>query len=145
MWLLMSLASSTNRKFWPSARCTRQDRYDGSIGRQWPPTPGPGVNRMNPNGLVDAASIACQTSMPRSCENIAISLTSAMLTCRKVFSSSLASSASRGRETGHGGVHDACRRTPGRPSSDAASMPETTFGVLTRFQVGLPGSMRSGL
>ena len=23
------------------------------MGRQWPPTPGPGVKRMKPNGLVD--------------------------------------------------------------------------------------------
>ncbi len=70
------------------------------MGRQCPPTPGPGVNRMNPNGLVEAASIASHTSMPRSSANMASSLTSAMLTCRNVFSSSLVSSASRGEETG---------------------------------------------
>ena len=36
------------------------------MGRQWPPTPGPGLNDMNPNGFVAAASIAAQTSIPRS-------------------------------------------------------------------------------
>jgi hypothetical protein len=54
---------------------------------------------MYPNGLDDAASIASQTSMPRSCANTASSLTSAMLTCRNVFSISLASSATLGSET----------------------------------------------
>jgi hypothetical protein len=54
---------------------------------------------MNPNGLVAAASMASQTSMSRSWANIASSLTSATLTCRKVFSSSLASSAARQVET----------------------------------------------
>ena len=29
----------------------------GSIGMQWPPTPGPGVNAVKPNGFVSAASI----------------------------------------------------------------------------------------
>ena len=44
--------------------------------------------------------MACQTSMSRWWANMAISLTSAMFTCRKVFSSSLASSASLGEPTG---------------------------------------------
>ncbi len=99
MWLLMSSASSTNRKFLPRARCTRHDRYDGSIGRQCPPTPGPGLKGMKPNGLVEAAEIASQTSIPMSCAYIASSFTSAMLMCRKVFSISLASSAARGVDT----------------------------------------------
>ena len=55
---------------------------------------------MNPNGLVDAAPIASQTSTSRARANIAISFTRAMFTCRKVFSSSLASSASRVPDTG---------------------------------------------
>lgn len=59
-----------------------------------------GVNFMKPKGLLDAASMACQTSMSRWRANIAISLTRAMFTCRKVFSSSLASSASLGERTG---------------------------------------------
>ena len=70
------------------------------MGRQWPPTPGPGVKRMKPNGLVEAASMASQTSMPRSPANMASSLTRAMLTWRKVFSSSLVSSASLRPDTG---------------------------------------------
>ncbi len=54
---------------------------------------------MKPYGLVDAAPIASQRSMSSSWQNDAISLTSAMFTCRKVFSSSLAISATRGLET----------------------------------------------
>ena len=54
---------------------------------------------MNPNGFVEAASIASHTLIPRSAANMASSLTSAMLTWRKVFSSSLASSASRVPDT----------------------------------------------
>ena len=69
------------------------------MGRQCPPTPGPGVNRMNPNGFEEAASIASHTSMSRSWAYMASSLTRAMLTCRNVFSTSLASSASRGEDT----------------------------------------------
>ena len=44
--------------------------------------------------------MASHTSMPRSAANMASSLTSAMFTCRKVFSSSLVSSASFGVLTG---------------------------------------------
>ena len=44
--------------------------------------------------------MASHTSMPRSWANMASSLTRAMLTWRKVFSSSLVSSASLGDETG---------------------------------------------
>ncbi len=43
LWLT-SLAVTTNRDVTPSWRSIRHDRYDGSIGRQWPPTPGPGRN-----------------------------------------------------------------------------------------------------
>jgi hypothetical protein len=62
---------------------------------QCPPTPGPGKNGWNPNGLLAAARITSHRSMPSSWQNRAISLTSAMFTCRYVFSSSLAVSASR--------------------------------------------------
>ena len=55
---------------------------------------------MKPNGLVAAASMTSQMSMPSSWANIASSLTRAMLTWRNVFSSSLASSATFGLETG---------------------------------------------
>jgi nucleotide sugar dehydrogenase len=56
--------------------------------------PGPGRKAMKPKGLVSAQSIASQRSMSSSCEKRSISLTRAMLTCRKVFSRSLAISAS---------------------------------------------------
>ena len=67
-----------------------------------------------------------------------------MFTCRKVFSSSLVSSASRVPDTGT--VRSTSRSKNARTASrDSLSMPETTFGVLTKFQVALPGSIRSGL
>ena len=67
---------------------------------QWPPMPGPGVNFMKPNGFVAAASITSQTFTPSRSQMIAISFTSPMFTERKVFSSSLTSSAASGEETG---------------------------------------------
>ena len=54
---------------------------------------------MNPNGLVAAASMTSQVSMPCSAHSTASSLTRAMLTMRKVFSSSLAISAVRQLDT----------------------------------------------
>ncbi len=66
---------------------------------QWPPSPGPGLKLMNPNGLVAAASITSQTSIPIRPQRRASSLTSAMLTERKMFSSSFVSSAASGEET----------------------------------------------
>ena len=54
---------------------------------------------MKPNGFEAAASITSQTSMPSLSQSIAISLTSAMLTERKMFSSSLESSAASGLVT----------------------------------------------
>ena len=62
--------------------------------------PGPGLKDMKPYGLVAAASTTSQTSMPMRSQSIAISLTSAMLTDRKMFSSSLVSSATSSVETG---------------------------------------------
>ncbi len=55
--------------------------------------PGPGSKRMNPYGLVEAASTTSQMSMPMRSHRIAISLTRAMLTERKMFSRSFVSSA----------------------------------------------------
>jgi hypothetical protein len=49
---------------------------------QWPPTPGPGVKRMKPNGFVAAASMTSQTSRPIRSQSSASWLTSAMLTFR---------------------------------------------------------------
>src|SRR5882757_209295 len=143
MWSLTSLAISTKRKLRPSVRRTCQDRYDGSIGRQCPPTPGPGVNFMKPNGLLAAASITDQTSMSSSWQYIASSLTSAMLTCRKVFSSSLASSASRVPLTGTT-LSTSWPKNSATALSDASSTPETIFGVFFRPYTGSPGLIRSG-
>ena len=67
---------------------------------QCPPSPGPGVNFMNPNGLVAAASITSHTFSPMRSHSSASSFTSAILTERKTFSNSLVSSAARGDETG---------------------------------------------
>ena len=61
--------------------------------------PGPGSKRIKPKGLVAAASTTSQTSIPIRSQSIASSLTSAMLTERKMFSSSFASSAASGPET----------------------------------------------
>ena len=55
---------------------------------------------MKPNGLVAAASITSQMSMFSLRHKMAISLARAMLTWRKVFSSSFAISATRGSDTG---------------------------------------------
>jgi hypothetical protein len=66
MLSLTSFAISTKRNVRPSVLLTCQERYDGSMGKQCPPTPGPGVNRMKPNGFVAAMSITDQTSMPSS-------------------------------------------------------------------------------
>ena len=66
---------------------------------QWPPTPGPGVNFMNPNGLVAAASMTSQTSRSIRSHRSASWLTNAMFTLRKMFSRSLAISAASGEES----------------------------------------------
>ena len=55
---------------------------------------------MKPKGLVAAASMTSQTSMPIRSQSSFSSLTSAMFTERKVFSKSLASSATRVDDTG---------------------------------------------
>ena len=55
---------------------------------------------MKPNGLVAAALITSQTSMFIRSQRSFSSLTSAMLTQRKMFSSNLVSSASRVPRTG---------------------------------------------
>ena len=54
---------------------------------------------MNPNGFVAAASMISQMSSPIRSQSCASSLTSAMLTERKMFSSSFVSSAASGDET----------------------------------------------
>ncbi len=67
--------------------------------------PGPGSKRMNPNGFVAAASTISQMSRPIRSASIASSLTSAMLTERKMFSSSFVISAASGEDTGTSSSH----------------------------------------
>ena len=55
---------------------------------------------MKPNGLVLAASTTSQMLMPMRSETCSSSFMSAMLTQRKMFSSSLVISAARVEETG---------------------------------------------
>ena len=66
---------------------------------QCPPTPGPGLNSINPYGLVAAASKTSLPEIPNASAIWANSLTKAMLTCLKVFSNILAASATSGDET----------------------------------------------
>ena len=54
---------------------------------------------MNPKGFVAAASTTSQMSIPIRSHSCASSLTSAMLTERKMFSRSLVSSAASGDDT----------------------------------------------
>ena len=53
----------------------------GSGGMQCPPMPGPGWNGMKPKGLVVAASMTSETSMPILWHSMDSSFTKAMLTC----------------------------------------------------------------
>ena len=110
---------------------------------QCPPTPGPGVNFMNPNGLVAAASITSHTSTPSFSHTIAISLTRPMLTLRNVFSRILTSSAASVDETGTS-VSMAGSYTAIATRRQVSVIPPTTFGVLCVFHLPLPGSTRSG-
>ena len=55
---------------------------------------------MKPKGLDEAARMTSQTSMPMRSKIIFSSLTRAMLTERKMFSSSLVDSAARVEDTG---------------------------------------------
>ena len=70
------------------------------MGMQCPPRPGPGVNRMNPNGLVPAASITSHASRSSLSHMSRSSFASPMLTARNVFSRSLTISAASGEDTG---------------------------------------------
>ncbi len=110
---------------------------------QWPPRPGPGLKDMKPNGLVAAASTTSHTSMSMRSQSCASSLTSAMLTERKMFSSSFVSSAASGVETTCTSSI-AFRYSAAAASVDAALMPPTIFGVVFVVNSRLPGSTRSG-
>ena len=83
---------------------------------------------MNANGLVLAASMTSQTLTPNRSHNNAISLMKLMLMKRKVFSTSLASSAISGELTGTtSSMHAAYRRQPSRV--DSGPLPPTILGV----------------
>ena len=98
---------------------------------------------MKPNGLVFAASMTSQTSMPMRSHMSASSFTRAMLTARKVFSSSFTISATRGRahrddRLDRAGVERGGQLCAGR--GDTAN----DLRELWVLECGLPGSTRSG-
>ena len=74
--------------------------------------------------------MASQTSMPRSRANMASSLTSAMLTWRKVFSSSLVSSASRVPDDRHRRVDDVVEEPLHRRQRGVVDARDDLRGVL---------------
>ena len=69
-------------------------------------------------------------------QSIAISFMSAMLTERKMFSSSFASSAASGAETRHERVDGLARRARTARSVQAGVRPPTTFGIVRDGEVG---------
>ena len=110
---------------------------------QWPPTPGPGVKRMKPNGLVAAASMTSQTSRPIRSHSRASWLTSAMLTFRKTFSRSLASSAASGDESST--TWSLMRRSSAAARAVLCGVvPPTSRGIVLDALAGSPGLTRSG-
>ena len=84
---------------------------------------------MKPNGFVAAASTTSQMSIPIRSQSCASSLTSAMLTERKMFSSSFVSSAASGVET-RWTLSMALPYSAAAASVDASLMPPTTFGTV---------------
>ena len=110
---------------------------------QWPPTPGPGVKRMNPNGLVAAASMTSQTSTPIRSHSSASWLTRAIFTLRKTFSRSLASSAASG-ELSSTTLSLMWRRRAAARVVGADVVPPTRRGTVFVALAGSPGLTRSG-
>ncbi len=84
---------------------------------------------MKPYGLVAAASTTSHTSMPMRSQRIASSLTSAMFTDRKMFSSSLVSSADSGVETSTTSSQTFSYSSTARRRHSSVS-PPTILGVL---------------
>ena len=98
---------------------------------------------MKPNGFVAAASITSQMSIPMRSHSTASSFTSAMFTDRKMFSSSLDSSAASGAETTS--TSSQTRSYRARASAAQSSViPPTTLTVLRSVKSERPGSTRSG-
>ena len=83
---------------------------------------------MNANGLVLAASMTSQTLTPNRSHNNAISLMKLMLMKRKVFSTSLASSAISGELTGTTSSMHAAYKTHAKTRGLGVS-PPTILGV----------------
>ena len=110
---------------------------------QWPPRPGPGLKGMNPNGFVAAAPTTSHTSIDMRSQSCASSFTRAMLTERKMFSSSFVSSAASGVETST--ISSIARRyTSAARRVHSGVIPPSTFGVVFVVQSSRPGSTRSG-
>ncbi len=84
---------------------------------------------MKPKGLVAAASMTSHTSTPSRSHMMASSLTRPRLIMRKVFSSSLAISATSAEETGTT-CFKACAYQTAATLQQAGVMPPTTLGVL---------------
>ena len=110
---------------------------------QCPPRPGPGLKGMKPNGFVAAAFTTSHTSIDIRSQSCASSLTSAMFTERKMFSSSFVSSAASGVETSTT-VSIARRYTSAARFVHSGVTPPSTFGVVFVVQSSRPGSTRSG-
>src|SRR5512137_1430658 len=142
MLVLISEANSMKRALYLNSFIFHE-RYNGSIGMQCPPRPGPGVNFIKPKGLVPAASITSHTSTPRRSHMMASSLTSPILIMRKVFSSSLDISAASTEDT-ITTVWIAPEYQAVATSEQALVMPPITLGVLSVVQSSRPGSTRSG-
>ena len=83
---------------------------------------------MNPKGLVAAAPMTSQMSIFMRWASSAISFTSAMLTERKMFSRSLASSAASGVESRTTSSHTV-RYSASARSPQAGVRPPTSLGV----------------
>ena len=98
---------------------------------------------MNPNGFVFAASTTSHTSMCIRSHISASSLTRPMFTARNVFSSSFTISATRVELTRTIVVMAVPYSSAARSRHTGVS-PPTTLGTLCVWNVGLPGSTRSG-
>jgi hypothetical protein len=110
---------------------------------QCPPTPGPGVNFMKPNGFVAAASMTSQTSRPIRSQRSASWLTKAMLMFRKTFSRSLAISAASG-DVSSTTVSLMFRSRAAARVVAAGVEPPTRRGTSFPELAGSPGLTRSG-
>jgi len=113
------------------------------VGRHRPPTPGPGVKRMKPNGLVAAASIGLPHVDAQVAANLASSLHQGDVQVAEGDLDQLGDLALLRRGHGHRGVDQLVEGAldcgQGRPR------PETTLGVRSNVHSLLPGSTCSGL